>query len=105
MKSSGWLLIVIWASLTTTACANQVNVPKDIKVKVEAPTDTTVHVIHEIDVSVEMQAAFEDDCKTELGPVATELELEACKNNKIQEYVEQFMDLLNAANNSQQGGV
>lgn len=88
-----------------TACANQVAVPKEIKVKVDAPTDTTVHVIHEIAVSVEMQAAFEDDCKTELGPDATELELEACKNGKIQDYIETFMNLLNAANNNQQGGL
>ena len=83
--------------LIITSCANQINVPKDIKVKVDAPSETTVYVVHEIAVSVELQAAFEDDCKKELGPGATEQEVLACKNDKIQEYIEQFMNLLEQA--------
>lgn len=84
--------------MLTAACANQVNVPKNIQVKVDAPAETTVHVVHEIAVSVELQAAFEDDCKKELGPGATEQEILACKNDKIQEYIEQFMNLLEQVN-------
>lgn len=96
------------ATLITIACANngnpKVNIPEKIETTTTVQGETTVHVIHEIAVSLEMQAAFQDDCKNELGPDATEIELEACKNNKIQQYIEDFMSLLNQLNQTQQGG-
>ena len=84
------------------ACANNaspnVKVPEKITVTVDAPDSTTVHVIHEIAVSVELQAAFEDDCIAELGPNTSEEALNSCKNDKIQKYIEQFIALISQAN-------
>lgn len=89
------------------ACANngnpKVNVPDNVTVTTVVTGETTVHVIHEIAVSLEMQSAFQDDCQIELGPNATEEELTACKNNKIQKYIEDFMLLFNQLNQSQEG--
>lgn len=90
-----------------TACVNNGNPKVDIpdKITTEVSGETTVHVVHEIAVSVEMQAAFQDDCRTELGPEATDEEIESCKNAKVQDYVEQFMNLLNQLNQQQNNEV
>jgi hypothetical protein len=88
MKLFGVLLI----TLGLAACANEVDfkVPDHIKTSGE----TTVNVVHQIAVSVELQNAFEDECSQEL-PDATEEQLASCRDAKIKKFIDQFLQLLN----------
>ncbi len=75
--------------LLLTACAD-IDVPSHIGVNGE----TTVRVVHSIEVSMEMQNAFADDCRDELGPEATEEEVEVCRNKRVSEYVTSVLNVL-----------
>lgn len=93
--------IALISSLATLGCANNgsptIKVPSDINVNVDGSVTSEITVRHEITISVEMEGAFEDECVKDL-PNGTPEELESCKNAKILDYTEKFMELLNQVN-------
>jgi len=72
-------------------CSNKAEIPANVKVSGE----TTVRVVHQIEVSVEMQNVFTDECRTELGEDAPTEALDLCRDKKVTDYINKFLDILN----------
>ena len=101
MKNLLKAAILVLLALLNSNCANQVKVPN--KINVETTGTTTIR--HEIVISIEMKQDFTDECVRELGPNATDLQIQTCRDIKISHFTQQFLALIAQGSNSNQGSV